>query len=280
MSGRIGYVVDTHPEDNSVDLLMASDGARLIGVQVKTLDGSTRTGSVDLPAVPKKANKWDITKLTGQDLKALVDYYDGTPVVTGFLFPQINQVLSNDPKLKINRHQSDVITTVDGDGNTQMAWASGLYIRVAEDPNKVDMTGQNADENAVFDRNTGRQYHVRISLAGKQVEFTMSPNGNALMELKGDLDVAADGHVNVVCNDSTVTASDSVTIDTPQTTITGHLSVLGGMDLEGGSGSTMEITGAMNISGGSISHNGKNIGSTHTHSGVATGGGNTGTPNP
>lgn len=64
---------------------------------------------------------------------------------------------------------------------------------------------------------------------------------------------------------------------TGTSTQTGKATVQGGMAVSGGSGVTM--SGNITHSSGSITSNGKNIGSTHTHSGVATGGGNTGAPN-
>ncbi|MEY0874858.1 hypothetical protein [Providencia manganoxydans] len=39
------------------------------------------------------------------------------------------------------------------------------------------------------------------------------------------------------------------------------------------------VEGNSESSGGTLKHNGKNIGDTHTHGGVQTGGGNTGGPN-
>lgn len=57
----------------------------------------------------------------------------------------------------------------------------------------------------------------------------------------------------------------------------GQITGQGGMAVSGGSGVSM--TGAITHSGGGITSNGKNIGSSHTHSGVQTSGGNTGIPN-
>lgn len=255
MTMRIGYVVATHPEDHSVDLVMADDGSRLIGVQVATMNGSTRTGSVDLPAVPEKSDKWDITKTTGQDMKALVAFVGRTPVVTGFLYPQINQILSKDPKLRYDRHQSDVTSSIDGDGNIQIDHPCGAYIRIGESPDREDRAGKNADANSAVDRNTGRQVHVRVSLAGQQVELTMSPNGNVKLTLNNDLDIEAGGHANITCNDATVTAAESVTLDTPDTfckgnlTIDGKFTYKGGMLGQGGSGATARIEGDIEVLG-------------------------------
>jgi phage baseplate assembly protein gpV len=50
-----------------------------------------------------------------------------------------------------------------------------------------------------------------------------------------------------------------------------------GMVGSGGTGSSIQITGNVQFSGGSLTHNGKNIGSTHIHSN-GNGGANTGGP--
>lgn len=88
---------------------------------------------------------------------------------------------------------------------------------------------------------------------------------------------AASGTVIIKCNTATVEAASSVTIDSPETTCTGNLTVAKSLNV-GSGGGTAKITGSVEFSGGSVKHNGKNIGDTHTHSGVQTGGGNTGAP--
>lgn len=64
---------------------------------------------------------------------------------------------------------------------------------------------------------------------------------------------------------------------TGTSTTTGKITGQGGMQVSGGTGVTM--SGNLTHTGGTITSEGKNIGSTHTHSGVQTGGGNTGGPN-
>src|SRR5574343_844789 len=95
---RKGIVVDTHPEDNSVDLVMLDDGARLVGVKVMAFGASTRTGTIDLPEIPEKKDKWDITKPTGQEVEADVGCIGRQPYVAGFFFPPKNQMLWKDKK--------------------------------------------------------------------------------------------------------------------------------------------------------------------------------------
>lgn len=90
--------------------------------------------------------------------------------------------------------------------------------------------------------------------------------------------VSGSGNVVINCKVATVKADTSVTIDTPETTCTGNLTVKKSftMGQEGG-GATMK--GNVAIEGGSLTHNGKNVGSTHTHGGVQSGGSNTAAPN-
>jgi len=90
---RQGIVVDTDPEDHSVDLVMLDDGSRMIGVQIVTTNGSTRSGCTNMPhCPPKSGDKWDITKRTGQDQIALVAFVRNNPLVIGYLFPQVSQM--------------------------------------------------------------------------------------------------------------------------------------------------------------------------------------------
>lgn len=76
-----------------------------------------------------------------------------------------------------------------------------------------------------------------------------------------------------------IRASESVTIDTPQTTHTGnntvnrHLTYKGGLTGAGGS----QVADGLAVDG-SMSNNGKNVGSSHVHSGVRGGDSTTGAP--
>lgn len=234
MAMRKGIVVATHPEDHSVDLVMVDNGERLTGVQVMTPTGSARTGSVDLPAVPEKKDKWDITKEDGQDMHAIVDYVGRNPVVTGFLYPQINQMLFKDPKMRFNRHQSDVMSYTDGDGNFGIMHPSGAFIQVGEKPEKPELVSKNADASLEPDRNTGKKVFLRVSLAGNVAELTMTPDGTCTLKLEKDFELEAKGHANITCNDATVKAAESVTIDTPETHCTGNLTVDGKLTYKGG----------------------------------------------
>ncbi len=202
MSDRIGYVVATHPEDVSVDLVMADDGSRLVGVQLLSHDGSTRSGSVDLPAVPEKQDKWDISQLTGQDMKAVVGFASGHPYIVGFLYPQINQMTLNDPKTKLHRHQSDVLTVIDGNGNIDLRHPSGFAIRIGETPDHLNPAGMNADKNLTIDRNTDRAAYFRLSTADGTAILTITPDGVVTINNASTLNIHSGGAITMESDDS------------------------------------------------------------------------------
>lgn len=106
---------------------------------------------------------------------------------------------------------------------------------------------------------------------GTRIEYDRAAN-NLLVDAS-----ASGGTVNVICSTATIEASDKITLDTPETVCTGNLTVNNSLST-GGGGGVVTMTGSVAIGGGSLTHNGKDIGSNHKHSGVQPGGGQTGGP--
>lgn len=243
MSLRLGVVVETHSEDMAVDMVMTDDGARIVGAQVMSMGASGRTGTVDLPEVKPKGNKWNITQRDKeqQDVIAIVGQIGRNPVVLGFIYPQVNQMLFKDGKLRIFRHQSDVMTALDGDGNFQFNHPSGAYVRIGETPDNVDFGSKNADKSLEVTRNKGRKVFVRIGLAEDKAVFTLTPDGDMtavlerdlMIEAKGKADIKVTGDTTVQTANATVKA-ETVTLDAPETTCTGNLTVEGALAYKGG----------------------------------------------
>lgn len=71
-----------------------------------------------------------------------------------------------------------------------------------------------------------------------------------------------------------------VKIDAPDTQIVGNVAITGNLGVSGESTSqgSLIINGNLDVNGGALRHQSKNVGRTHRHSGVQTGGGNTGEP--
>lgn len=111
---------------------------------------------------------------------------------------------------------------------------------------------------------------VTVFPDGTRVEYDSAAN-------KLQIDVGGAGLVVVNCKQATVKADTSVTLDTPDTFCTGNLTVANSFTM-GQEGGSATMKGNVAIEGSSLTHNGKNVGSTHAHSGVQPGGGNTAAP--
>lgn len=128
--------------------------------------------------------------------------------------------------------------------------------------------------------------------ASQDKESTVYPDGSTVEydSASNTLTVTVSGAGNVVvnCKQATVNADTSVTLNTPEANCTGNLTVAGvtttgGLVSTGAAGGAQitggaQIDGGVTMTGGSVTHDGKNVGSTHTHSGVLPGGGTTGEP--
>lgn len=270
---RLARVAAVHPEDHSVDLVMVDDGSRLAGAQVLTQSASSNSGTHDMPtpSTPPSGDKWSLTESTDCDMIAVVAMVGRLPLVVGFLYPQVSQMLFKDPNRRVMRHASDVYTSIDGQGNSELCHPSGFFIRIGTTPAHEDLSGTDVDGKWAISKNTGNQVHLHLELPGKWSIDIEPGSGNVVMDTQGTVNLTAVGQVTV--------EAPQVTLDTPETLLTGHLTVQGGMNVSGTSGgATATVSGNMAIVGSSLTHNGKNVGSTHTHQGVQTGSGTTGVP--
>ena len=90
----------------------------------------------------------------------------------------------------------------------------------------------------------------------------------------GTIEIKAPESLTVNTATAIINASGSTSINSPETTISGHVTIKGGLSVSGGEGA--QVNGAISASGditsGTISLQ------SHRHSGVTSGGSNTGTP--
>lgn len=240
-------VVAVHPDDHSVDLVMVNTRARYTGIQVMSKNGSSRSGSIDLPEVPERADKWDISTNAESQVTALVDEVGYTPVVMGFIYPQISQMTHTDGRLKYDRHTSDVQTYTDGDGNMGILHPSGAHILLAEGTTPRSFDGQNVDKSSKIDRNTGKKVTLTVAMAGNVATLTMTPDGFCSLALNADL--------NVTCQNANVTAHSDINLTANMTTVHGDMHVTGAVTTD----STITSTGDQTANGISTAHH-KHIG--------------------
>src|ERR1700741_2691279 len=148
MALREGIVVGAHPEDHSVDVIMADTYQRIAGIQVLSPTANSSSGTADL-GVPDALDgdaKWDMSKRSGLDTIACIDFSGNMPVVVGFKFPPIGQMPFADKNRRLQRHSADVYSTVDSAGNCELAWPNGSFFLLAATPEHEDLTGKDFDK--------------------------------------------------------------------------------------------------------------------------------------
>jgi hypothetical protein len=156
-------------------------------------------------------------------------------------------------------------------------------------------------------------HDVKITTSAKLVvnttgDMTATVGGNMQSTVTGNMQSTVTGNIQATCAQATLNASSQVSVTSPSilmtgaVVVTGSLTVSGLAALNGGmtvpatGGATATIAAPMTMSGtttmngtvaatsgmavtGALTNNGVNVGSTHTHAGVTTGGGNTAVPN-
>jgi len=281
---NLARVTAVHPETNKVDLLFIADGRPVPGVRVMCADASTASGTIGLalPDAQAKGDPYAPPAAGERVLIACVGYYDGLPVVQGFLFPEVSEMLFPDPERVMVRTPSDFYHTVDGKGNAEWFHPGGAYVRIGTSPAHEDLTGK--DRHGLFNprRNAGEKVHIHIEQAGGVASVDIAPDGKITITSKSDLVAEFEGRADVHTVGETIIKADagatikapSILLDTDAARCTGTLTVdklltyKGGMAGSGGSGGAAAvITGKVRVTedveAGGISF----VGHTHTEQG-------------
>jgi phage baseplate assembly protein gpV len=289
---RLAKVAGIHPSGHAVDILFLDDGSRVPSVQVMAGAASTNSGINDLstPAVAASGDPYDPAQTKDRDTYAIVGALSGgVPVVLGFLYPQVCQMLFADMNRRVVRHASDVYETTDADGNHEFYHPSGTYLRIGTSPAHEDLTGKDFDKKWKIGKNTDKAVHVHLEVRNggvTKVLLDAAPNGDVTVQHVGDLASETGGDAAVSVTGTTVLNSTgavsvncpiSVTVDTPQATFKGKVNVEGlftyeaGMIGQGdnGTGNAGSITGTLRTSSGDMIADGVSL-KTHPH---ANGGG-------
>ena len=206
---RIAKVMAIHPEGYSADLVFLDTGSQAPSVQILSPSASTNTGLNDLaePSTPKSGSETDVAETKDRDIYAMVAYAGRTPVIMGFLYPQVCQMLFTDMQRRIMRHASDVYTSIDSAGNFELFHPSGTYLRIGTTPAHEDLTGKDFDKKWKIAKNTTTAVHVHlgVSNAGSQVaSIDIDPDGNITEQNNGNLDATVcrrdDGQCDGECH--------------------------------------------------------------------------------
>jgi hypothetical protein len=219
----IAFVTAVYPEGQSIDALLSDDGSRLSNVQVMVPTGSSDTGMVDLPdpGLPADESRWNFNTNPARFLRAIIAFHRGIPVCLGFLLPQITQVTFQQKNRRIMRHASDVYTTIDQHGNTELYHPSGVYLRIGTSSAHEDLTGQDFDQSWAITKNLSPTVHVHLG----------GPSGMSL-------DVDPTGNVRIT--------APSVELTTTQT-ITGDERITGGLTVGAGASGTFTTPSGLTV---------------------------------
>lgn len=305
MDLRYGIVVEAHPQDHSVDVIMTDDYSRLAGVQVLSYNGGPDVGTADMfcPEIKSGDDKWSMARRSALDLKAAILFGKGMPIVIGFIYPQVGQMTFADKNRRVQRHSSDVYETIDAQGNYERYFPNGSFIRVGASPDHEDLTGKDFDKNWVITKNTGAATHFRVVLGNAGVvkaDIHLDPSGNLTGTFQGTGNITTVGDLTVTAPHVTVNASGAATVNTATATINastkvelatplvhctthlivdgnalvkGVLTYQGGMVGSGGSGSSATITGNIAVTSGNVTADGIGLKTHHhvEHDGPSTG---------
>jgi phage baseplate assembly protein gpV len=211
------------------------------------LSASSDTGRLDLP-VPAPGADSSISDaallpLGTRESLAVIGFMLGSPVCLGFLPPMRSQMFLTDANRRIDRHASDVYTTIDAEGNTELYHPSGTYLRIGTAPAHENLTPKSFEGDWAITKNTDKAVHVHLTVANAgavKATINIDPSGNVSVDTVGTLALSSDGDMSITAPNLSINANIATT--------------------------------------GALTNNGVNISSTHVHGGVQSGGSNTGTP--
>jgi len=242
----LARVTAIHPETATIDCVCINTRRRFAGVRVAQVGASTDTGRIDLPVPDLGADSSQtdlaLMPLGAREVVAVIAFLGGRALCLGFLPPRASQMYFEAGR-RIDRHGSDVYSSIDASGNTEWRHPSGSLLRVSEYATPEDLTGQDADGTWTIDRNTARapRLHVKLANAGvTQFEMTVDPSGNVTMTTAGNISMSTPGDMAIEAANLTIDANIATT--------------------------------------GTLTNNGVNISSTHVHGGVQSGSSNTSVP--
>lgn len=273
---NLARVVAVHPERNKVDLVMLADNRRVPGVRVMSGEASTTSGRVGMPTPSAQAlpDPYDAPGKSKVDVIACVGYYDGQPVVQGFLFPEVAECLFADQERFLHRTPSDFYHTVDGKGNAEWFHPSGAFIRIATDPAHEDLTAKDFDKKFSPKRNADAKVHIHIEQAGGVAAVDIAPDGKMVVTTKATALLNADGGATI--------KAPTILFDAPKSHFTGEVLIdklltwIGGMSGSGGEGATAQIKGKVSVTDDVVA-GGISL-TTHSHSKVKGGTDESGPP--
>ena len=249
----LARVITFHPHDHSCDCQLMFDGSRLTGVPILSGNIGTSSGKVDWHE--PEGNDWETAGSKTRDIVAVVGSLNDQPIVIGFMADQVSQMMFDRTNFKVDRHASDVYSTIDKDGNIELAHPSGTFVRIATDPAHEDLTAKDWDKIWKIDRNKKQPVWLSIRVAGVNASNIPEVKATIRIDPRGNIFVESAGYINVRSQFDTTFTAQKLIINAPT-----------------------EINGSVNVYGDILHHNNVNVGFDHKHKDVTPGTSLTGFP--
>lgn len=179
-------VVKWNQHDNSVDCQSLYDGGRWTAVPVMTGMITSSSGFVDWHE--PEGNEWDKAGSSTRDVIAVIGKVHEQPIVMGFIARPVSEMLFKRKNFRVDRHSSDVYSTIDKDGNVEFSHPSGTFIRFAENPDHEDLAGKDWDRKWAISRNKTKRPWLSMQVAnasGVKAVVKIDPDGNVTVKNQG-----------------------------------------------------------------------------------------------
>lgn len=214
---NLARVTSYHPETGKADLLFLATGQRVPGVRVMAGSASSSSGRAGhaIPDGQKKADPYAVPAAGERALIACVAYYDGVPVVQGFLHGTDSELLFPDADRVMDRTPSDFYHTVDGKGNAEWYHPSGAFLRIATNPAHEDLTGRDYQGKFSVRRNRDKQVHIHVEQADGAASVDIAPGGRITITTKDGIVIDSTRAIRV--------KAGGVDLDTPMLRVTGAI---------------------------------------------------------
>jgi hypothetical protein len=271
---RAAKIVAVHRKAHAVDIVYQDDRSQVPMVQISHDAASSRAGRALLLAPTPPPIKGDVTPTKDQDVLAIVGTLrGGVPIILGFYYPQVSQMMFDRENFLIDRHPSDVYHTLDDEGNFEFSHPSGTFVRIAEEVAHEDLSGLDFDKKFKVGRNTDKLVNLHLVIANGgavKADILIDPNGKATITLASDLVLNVTGNVAAtVSGNLTAAITGNISSSAAGWTHTGPVTFASNVTMSAALNVAGTATAAEMIGGG------KHL-STHTHADPQ--GGNTAPP--
>lgn len=184
------------------------------------------------------------------------------------MFQRLDGVLKTGYIRNVDPSAQQVRVAIDGNVTPWIPWgvarAGLLSVWTCPDVGEKVLVGSEAGDygNAVVICSLYSDNGGEPPSTNPEETYIKFPDGSTLVynhgENKLDLTVTGQGLVNITCVNATVTAVEKCTIDSPETLVTGNLTVQqkitgqGGMGISGGEGSVATFNGPVQVRNGDL----------------------------